>query len=189
MKDPADAKTRLADSLSPIQRSVLASRLFAGNLDFLQGCREVGRFDLAVISSSPRSAALARQRGIELIEERGAQGLSAAATQAAAWAKNCGYERMAIVPGDLARPEAKDLLDFLQSEQPLCICPASDGGTNALLLSPPDAIEFCYGPDSSRLHSQQGLLNGLECRVMKHCSLSYDIDRSPDLALHGITVP
>jgi 2-phospho-L-lactate guanylyltransferase len=61
------------------------------------------------------------------------------------------------------------------------IAPAHDGGTNALVVTPPEAMLFAYGPDSCAAHQAQAEDAGLSCLVMPLTSLLYDVDRSSDL--------
>jgi hypothetical protein len=61
------------------------------------------------------------------------------------------------------------------------IAPAHDGGTNALVVSPPDAMPFAYGPDSCAAHQKAAAGGGLSCLIMPLPSLLYDVDRSADL--------
>ena len=61
------------------------------------------------------------------------------------------------------------------------ISPSDDYGTNALLVSPPTAIPFCYGERSSSKHYQAAEERGIQPLVMPLASLRYDLDVSSDL--------
>ncbi len=181
MKEPRDSKTRLSNALSKVQRFSLARHLFTETLRTLSGCRELVAFDLAVITGSDMSQGIAVSIGVTVIEEEEKRGLSAAGAQAAAWACTRGYERLAIIPGDLASPDPDDLVAFLESEADVTVCPSIDNGTNALLLSPPDAIPFCYGLNSATRHMEAAEHAGLEAVLMALPSLKLDIDTAADL--------
>ena len=58
----------------------------------------------------------------------------------------------------------------------MTICPASDDGTNALLVSPPDALPFLYGPKSAQMHFAAAQERGLAAQFLALDSLSFDID-------------
>ena len=54
-------------------------------------------------------------------------------------------------------------------------------GTNALLLSPPTAIEPAFGPGSCERHLELARQAEVSCRVEKVPSLMLDIDTPEDL--------
>ena len=58
---------------------------------------------------------------------------------------------------------------------------ARDGGTNALRVSPPDAIEFCFGVDSARRHAEAATAAGLTARIVDDPAFRSDIDVPEDL--------
>ena len=55
-------------------------------------------------------------------------------------------------------------------------------GTNALLLTPPDAIEPSFGPGSRARHEAAAAAAGAECRIAEPPSLALDVDTADDLA-------
>ena len=61
------------------------------------------------------------------------------------------------------------------------IARAKDLGTNALITTPPNAIEFQYGSQSALAHVQQAHINGLKVEVLDLRDLSQDIDLPKDL--------
>jgi 2-phospho-L-lactate guanylyltransferase len=68
-----------------------------------------------------------------------------------------------------------------REEKSVIVAPAHDGGTNALVVTPPDAMTFAYGRDSCAAHQAKAEEAGLSCLVMPLPSLLYDVDRSSDL--------
>jgi 2-phospho-L-lactate guanylyltransferase len=56
-------------------------------------------------------------------------------------------------------------------------------GTNALLLSPPDAIQPSFGPGSLKRHVEAAAAAGVSHRVERVPSLAFDVDTSDDLAV------
>ena len=62
-------------------------------------------------------------------------------------------------------------------------------GTNALVVSPPDAIPFRYGSRSSVSHLHEANEKGIRAQVMKLDSLSFDIDTNKCLARAKRVVP
>ena len=61
------------------------------------------------------------------------------------------------------------------------VAAARDGGTNALLCSPPDVIPNCFGHNSFRAHCQLAASSGIEPTILSLSGLQYDIDRPLDL--------
>jgi 2-phospho-L-lactate guanylyltransferase len=55
-------------------------------------------------------------------------------------------------------------------------------GTNALLLSPPDVIEFCFGGDSKDAHVEAARSAGARVELLDG-PLAVDIDTPEDLLL------
>ncbi|MEM7270263.1 MAG: 2-phospho-L-lactate guanylyltransferase [Pseudomonadota bacterium] len=178
MKDPRAAKTRLGDTLDDGGRRRLARLLYRRTLDFLRPIGRESGAELAVVTGSAEAAQLARGAGFEVIEEDVETTLSEAAGRAAEWASARGFERLCIIPADLAAPDPADVLRLLSHEADVAICPSVDRGTNALLVAPPDAISFRYGPNSATLHLAEAEANGLSAAMMPLESLSFDIDTS-----------
>ncbi len=174
MKDPAVAKSRLSEVLPDAVRARLAMALFRRMLGFLAEAQP--EVDVLVVSESDVIAA----EVCGLFLKQHGTGLNAAVTEGAAWAKAQGYAAICVLPADLADPSAADLARMLALGKGVNIAPAHDGGTNALLVSPPDAISFHYGKDSCLAH--QCAATGLPCTIIPLESFRYDIDTSADLA-------
>jgi len=62
-------------------------------------------------------------------------------------------------------------------------CPASDGGTNALLTTPPDVVPFRFGIRSSRAHLAAALERSVPCALLQMEKLTFDLDTPDDLQL------
>ena len=178
MKDPALCKTRLADSLSTEARKDLARLLYRRTLDFLAPLAEDGATDVAVVTGEGEAADVARSCGMQVITEDAPGSLINAVETASAWACAQGYDRLCVIPADLVAPIQNDLRRFLNSTAAVTICPSSDQGTNALLVSPPDAISFHYGPRSALAHFSAAERAGLTPVLMPLASLSFDLDHS-----------
>ncbi|MEL6912932.1 MAG: 2-phospho-L-lactate guanylyltransferase [Pseudomonadota bacterium] len=189
MKDPAAAKTRLAGRLDASQRARLAEALFLRTLAFLRPLSLDHGAELMVVTGSARIADLATGRGVELIADGAERTLSGAAATAAAWAAGQGFSRLCLIPADLAAPLASDVARILEASAEVVICPSEDGGTNALAMTPPDAMAFRYGPGSARAHAAEAARRGLSHEVLRLPSLSFDIDTTDGLARARALVP
>ena len=64
-----------------------------------------------------------------------------------------------------------------------------DRGTNALLLSPPDVIDFCFGGDSKAAHIEAGSSVPSANVVLMYGPLTLDIDTPEDLLLAQVETP
>jgi len=182
MKDPGASKTRLSPVLSPDARADLARLLLQRTLSLLTGIQPRGGFDLAVVTGSAEVAQTARRYRADVIVEPGRAGLNSALGIAADHA--AGYARLCVLPADLTAPDPQDVLTLLsvaRDKAGVVLCPATDGGTNALALSPPDAIRFAFGPHSARRHIQAARAAGLPGTLLPLASLRFDIDTSTDL--------
>lgn len=186
MKDPRLAKTRLRDTLDAAERTRFARHLFERTLRLLIDLRKEapGLFDIAVVTGHAGIAKRATALGLRAIAERSGATLNDAVTDAAAAARTEGYKRLCILPADLAAPDPDDVRRLLTQklEKGVVLCPSRDLGTNALLVSPPDAVPFAYGPGSFRAHHAAAEQAGLAARVLPLESLRWDIDSSADLA-------
>ena len=63
------------------------------------------------------------------------------------------------------------------------IAPSRDGGTNALMLQPPQAIPFAFGRDSFQRHRHLAAEAGIPVSVVESDSLVFDIDLPEDYEL------
>lgn len=182
IKDAARAKTRLADHLGADARARLVEHLYKRTLDVIGPVAKAAGAELAVITSSDEAAKLAHTRDVRVIAERDDDGLNAAVSAAARVAAREDFERFCVIPADLATPDPKDIEALLTSSAAVTVCPSTDLGTNALLISPPDAISFHYGPRSADLHMREARARGLNATLLPLESLSFDIDTSACLS-------
>jgi 2-phospho-L-lactate guanylyltransferase len=97
-----------------------------------------------------------------------------------------GATRVLLVPGDcplLIPGEVDDLIRRPAADRSALIVPDRHGtGTNALLLTPPDAMAPSFGPGSRRRHEAEARAAGLAVETVEVGSLGVDVDTSSDLA-------
>jgi 2-phospho-L-lactate guanylyltransferase len=95
-----------------------------------------------------------------------------------------------VLPGDLPTLAAADVGQLIRGHvqrhgeggSSATLCPASrDGGSNALLLSPPTALPFHFGPDSARRHAAAATVAGVPLTVDGGSGFSRDIDTPADV--------
>ncbi|REG84269.1 2-phospho-L-lactate guanylyltransferase [Marinomonas pollencensis] len=181
MKSPSCAKQRLAGCLSASERQQLAVSLYANTLAFFQ--QHFPQHQVVVISQSCVVLSLAKSYGAHGLREEGKEGLNEALWQACQWVKKAGFTHQVIVPSDISLLDKQefDLLFAVATQQQVVIAQAKDGGTNALVSSPPDAIGFHYGLHSAAQHAQAAKRQGLSFCQLRLPHLAQDIDQGEDL--------
>ena len=188
MKDPALAKTRLAGTLDDRQRAAFARSLYVRTLETLTDLRaDVGAdaFDLAVVTGSAAVRGIAGALAVAIIDEGAQEGLNEALRKAVLFADERDYRSLAVLPADLASPRLAELRSFLThplDAHRMIACPSMDMGTNALLVSPPDGLDFAFGPRSFVRHMRVAETAGLRPMALPLESLKWDIDSTDDLA-------
>lgn len=189
MKDLALAKTRLTSALAHNARQNLAETLFIRTLDFLAPIIAHHSASIAVVTGARRPQEIARAKGIEVIEEPISADLNTALNHASKSAVDQGFDRIFILPADLASPESTDIEILLAVDADVVICPSQDGGTNALLVSPPNAMRFQFGPNSAQHHARTATKLGLTTQVTPCGSLGFDVDTAACLSRAIAEVP
>ncbi|HHQ15022.1 MAG TPA: 2-phospho-L-lactate guanylyltransferase [Chromatiales bacterium] len=174
------AKRRLQTALDTAECAGLAEAMLRDVLDALAGSRACTSICLLGGADARR---LAQHGSLRWIDDAGHGGLNSALELAAAKLAAEQVDTLLVLPGDLPCISAADLdaLDAVHRGG-LTVCPARrDGGTNALMLSPPDAINFHFGPDSARRHLEAGIAAGLASRLHDAEAFGLDVDTADDL--------
>lgn len=182
IKNFADAKQRLTDALDPAPRRALVEAMFSDVLVALRRC--TGIAGLIVVSGDHVAQRIAEGYGATVVEDDHT-GHNEAAALGINYAVEQGAERVLLVPGDCPLLDPAELNDLIGERVPhrsVLIVPDRHGtGTNALLLSPPDAIQPAFGPGSRERHESLARQAGAESRTIAVPSLAMDIDTSADL--------
>jgi len=181
IKGFARAKSRLASALSTEQCAELAVCMAADVTATLRDCAGIGH--VVCLGEAPEVQTFAAEHGCEFIAEKPGAGLSVNLDHAARQLQENGAQTLLIVPSDLPTITPADLDELLNNHRGgLTICPAGrDGGTNALVVSPPTGIGFLFGEQSCARHVQAAEAAGLKHRVVHAPAFSCDIDRPADL--------
>lgn len=184
LKSFRHAKSRLSGRLSPCERVTLAEAMATDVLDALRHVAGITR--PVVITEDAEVAAFAQSNGADVVTEPGRNGYNAAVACAANAIATAGADGMLVLPGDLPALSADDIeaLIAAHGDGPgLTLCPdRSKTGTNALVISPPNAISFAFGPDSFRLHRITGQAAGLAVRTFERPGIAFDVDSHDDFA-------
>jgi 2-phospho-L-lactate guanylyltransferase len=181
VKTFVNAKSRLAPVLGEQERRLLARRLLRHTLEALADAS----FDrVLVVSRDEDAIGLAHIMGMVGLRER-ARTLNQALRFAASYAIAQGATSLLVVSADLPLVSSADLVAMkaLPDFHGIVIAPDRAGtGTNALYLSPPNAIHFVFGENSFAKHQAEARAEGLEVRVVQRPGLSFDLDTPEDLA-------
>lgn len=176
------AKTRLAPSLDPEERIMLASQLLQR---VLRVAREVTD-DVVVISPSRPLREIVEAAGARLTVQRG-MGLNEGLTQAREEAIADGIYTLVVLHGDLPNLRAEDIGALIEAlpldgSPGVAIAPDRAGtGTNGLALQPPDVISFRFGAGSFAKHAAEVERAGVPCVAVNRAGLAFDLDTPEDL--------
>jgi 2-phospho-L-lactate guanylyltransferase len=189
MKHFEQAKSRLSEAVAFGHRRALAEAMFT---DVLVAARRAAGLNGVIVVTSDRIAArIAGGYGASVIEDTGSTHSEAAAlgiTRAVVQ----GATRVLVIPGDcplLSPAEVDTLLALPVSGRTALIIPDRHGtGTNALLLTPPDALTPSFGEDSCQRHFELAQAQGATPEVVQVPSLGLDVDTGEDYALLQTTI-
>ena len=185
------AKQRLSGLLGGESRETLAEAMFS---DVLATLRTVpGIEEVAVVTANRVADDAATGHGVSVIHDAEESGQSAAAGLGIQRALEAGHERVLLVPGDTPLLDGDELTGMLDRAEAggtsATIVPDRHGeGTNALLLSPPTAIEPSFGPGSLARHLAAARAAGVSHRVEELAGLMLDIDTPDDLVALSATL-
>jgi len=184
IKEVGGAKQRLAGLLTAEQRHALAITMAADVLTALSEVR--GLAGLLVVTRDAAAAALARRLGARVTDEGALDGHTGAVMAATRILLREGRGGLLQVPGDIPRITAAEVEAVLAAHRPapsFTIVPAHDErGSNAVLLSPPDAVPLRFGDDSFFPHLDAARAQGIEPTIVPLPGIGMDIDHPADLA-------
>jgi 2-phospho-L-lactate guanylyltransferase len=178
-------KSRLAGELGDAERIELNRLLLERTIKTLTGLKAIER--VLVVSRDSSALALARGLGARTVQEDGAPSLNTALKRATVIAQVYALRGVLVVPADLPLLTGEDVETLLgRAVAPPVVVVAPDRhrrGTNALLLSPADLIEYDFGGSSFDRHCERARLAGARLEIVELPSLGLDLDLPEDLAL------
>jgi 2-phospho-L-lactate guanylyltransferase len=176
------AKQRLAAGVDDERRPELVAAMLADVLEAIGEARSVER--TIVVTSEPRAEDLAAAAGAELVPDPDEGGHSGAALAGVARAEELGARSAVLLPGDCPLLDGRELERLLTGmpERYAAIVPDRHGtGTNALALTPPDAIRPAFGEGSCARHVAAARKAGVPFAVEGLPSLALDLDTPADV--------
>lgn len=176
------AKMRLSDVLSSEDRAALAEAMMRDVLSAAVECTALA--GIVVVTCDQNAAQIAAAAGANIVQMASDSGHSPAAEAGVAALRGRASTAL-ILSTDVPLVRAEDiaLLASLHAPAPAVTLAraAADGGTNALLVSPPDLIRFHFGFDSEARHMGAAKRAGVLARSVTIPRMAYDIDRAEDL--------
>ena len=195
-----EGKSRLAAHISPRQRRALNRELLTRTLAAINQAHLDAQ--ILVVSRDNRALDAAERAGSRALAEESQPRtapppsspndaesepqLNAALTQAARYAAAHGATKVLVLPTDMPNLTAEDVRAMASPtnrDPQIIIAPSRDGGTNALMLQPAQAIPFAFGPDSFLRHQRLAAEAGIPVRVVESDSLLFDLDLPEDYRL------
>ena len=180
------AKTRLGEDLDPEERVHLVTNLLRRTLVATRDARGIA--GTVVVTMDPDAAGIAHElHAIGLVER--APGLNAAIEAARSVAVARGATAVLVLPADLPSVSATAIDALLDAASD--VAPPNGGlavavpdrhglGTNALLLSPPGAIDPAFGESSRTAHAARANAAGARWLELDG-PLALDLDTAADL--------
>ena len=177
------AKKRLSPLLSEDERSGLARAMLTDVLAALEAADNLD--GIAIVTDDEDAIQMGEAAGHTILKEPDAGGLNGALSHGLQALMNKGARSVFIIHGDVpaVTPDEIDQLVALQPP-PLFVTIAkalSDGGTNGMVLSPPDCIPMLYGKDSANKHVAMADQMDIPVEHVALEGLGLDIDHPEDL--------
>ncbi|MEK6285452.1 MAG: 2-phospho-L-lactate guanylyltransferase [Acidobacteriota bacterium] len=184
IKDPTNAKTRLADLLSAEERRRLAWAMFEDVSRAVAAARKPDR--VVMVTSFAPAVDRARELGWDVLIEESQVSESASVDWASRILSERGFDTVMRLPADLPLVRGADIDELLsiELESPgALLVPSREGtGTNAIIRTPPYLFPSRFGPDSRALHQQEAARVGVECMIVNNPRIALDIDEPADVA-------
>jgi len=176
------AKQRLAAGLGGEERRTVMAAMVADVLEAIGAARTIERTIL--VTGDPAAQELAAGTGAEVVPDPEDGGHVEAALAGIARAEADGASCVVLLAGDCPLLDPREL-DRLLTGVPgsyVGIVPDRHGtGTNALVLSPPDAIVPAFGEGSCARHVALAREAGVAYGVEELASLGLDLDTPADV--------
>lgn len=185
VKPLKNAKSRLSPVLLPDQRFELAQAMLRHVLSVTTTVRQIT--GVLVVSRDTKALAIAREIGAKTLQEGAMSNLNPALMRATMVVKSWRADAVLVLPADLPFINSQDIRGLIGLAVDRSIVIATDSasdGTNALLVRPPGAIEFQYGPGSFARHIGSADAAELQAFTYKSDRLALDIDLPDDLATY-----
>jgi 2-phospho-L-lactate guanylyltransferase len=185
VKEIDGAKSRLANACSAEFRRGFAMAMVEDVLHALANVPELA--GIAVVTLDPGASVLAAKYGARVFEDGARDGHTGAVMAAARRLAREGHGGMLTVPGDIpgvTDNEVSRLIAVHRDAPAFSIVPAHDRrGSNAIMMTPPDAVPLTFGDDSFLPHLEAARRLGIEPTIVALPGIGLDVDNFQDLVL------
>jgi 2-phospho-L-lactate guanylyltransferase len=174
------AKGRLAPPFDGSERARVARALL---VDALRLCGSVPELRWWVVTDDEEVRALAEASDLAALPDDDGN-LNGALAQALRAIERAGASSALVLPADVPLARREDVLDILDTgatSEVVLVPSHNDGGTNALLSSPPTAIEPRFGPGSLAAHVAAAERLALRCSILALPRIALDLDTPQDV--------
>ena len=183
VKELSGAKQRLAPVLPAALRQALALAMLEDVIEAVAGVEGLGGAILVTVD--PHAEALARRYGLPTLAEGARDGHTGAVNAGARHLAAQGRKTLLTLPGDLPLVTAAEIATLIAAHgaaPSFTIAPAHDDlGSNAILMSPPQAVRLRFGEDSFFPHLAAARAEGIEPCVVRLPGIAFDVDNPQDL--------
>ncbi|MCD6248477.1 MAG: 2-phospho-L-lactate guanylyltransferase [Hadesarchaea archaeon] len=181
MKKLEKSKSSLKSVLTPHQRQEFTLCMLKDVLSAVKNAKTVA--GVIVVSPDDRALAVARSMGAIAVYDPDI-GLNGALKIAIDRAKVLGAESVLVLPTDLPLLKPADveaITELASRDRDIVIARSRSGGTNALLLRPPDVIDLHFGGESFVSHVEEAKRAGIVPHLYRSEGVATDIDEIQDL--------
>lgn len=183
IKDPRQAKQRLAALLSPAERERLAWAMLRDITRALAAVTTADR--IVVVTRDEKVARCAARQDWSVIGESEQISQSHAVDCATSLLMREGASSILQLPADIPLLQASDVDKLLNqdliSPAALLVSSRDGAGTNALLRTPPDVFPSRFGNNSFLLHQQEARAGGARIKIVQNAHIALDLDEPADL--------
>lgn len=177
------AKQRLSRVLGSRERATLCEVMLRDVLAAVS--KTQGLEGVVLVTGDEVLAAIGRRFGARILDTGGDEGTRRAVAFAALRLLREHAAGMLVLPSDIPAVtpvEIGRLLAAHRTAAAVTLAPAlQDLGTNALAVSPCDAVELCFGERSFPAHLEAARRVGIEPSIVPLPGIGFDIDRPLDL--------
>ena len=178
----AFAKNRLNSVLSSSERESFAQVMLNDVVRAVAGASLVS--GVLLVSNEMRAKYVVERAG-GLFLNTAESGVSSAFEQASDWLLRHGQRIAFMMPSDIPTIESSEIDSLIAAHsggKAVTIIPDRHyAGTNGLIVSPPDVINYHFGSESFTLHVKAAEKVGIKPTVKISQGVALDIDSQPDL--------
>jgi 2-phospho-L-lactate guanylyltransferase len=183
VKTLREAKSRLAPYLTETQRAMLVLDMLRHVINVLQASKSLET--ISVVSPDPHVLQQVQAWGARALVEE-AQGHNPALTAAAQKEQVSGATALLTLSADLPMLQAYDIQHMIEQSHhhQIVLAPSYEGtGTNALLVRPPLAVPYVFGPGSLQRYQAVAQQRHLSNTLYTSRGTTFDVDTINDVNL------